>query len=193
MAGIYHNYTFESSGTLFLGYQCSKCGKKRIVTQTVTGNGYASDKGALTKRSVEKRKEKASEAAKVDLNNEMISMKSRIRNRDYRKLTINSPCEQCGNQELWFNIQKDAPATTWKISLVMLLVILAIILLFVLVFHGHKTFWLIALGIAALGFIICSIIDEIYCRKIEKEIELLPLESLPTVIEDEETAKLFGE
>ncbi|MBP5330449.1 MAG: hypothetical protein J6Y89_01185 [Lachnospiraceae bacterium] len=183
MAGIYHKYSVTQSGSLSLGYVCSKCGKKQIINASIQGFSSTNDRGFVTKNGVDRRIERAKSDALTDLDAQMEKAKQGIARNDYRSLNLNHACESCGHREMWSNMY----------SAVLLFAMLAVIIievgvLFVIIFGKHSFAWLLP-GIAA--FACVFLLYHLLAARKNRLVQKIPKEKLPRLITDEKMLRYY--
>lgn len=98
---IYTQYSRTKYSGVFYFYKCSKCGAMNQGQIIIDASASYNDRGVLTSKGLEKRKQSSNENAEKTLEKKKKKIIEKIRQKNYRYLNLSTNCHKCGNQEEW--------------------------------------------------------------------------------------------
>ncbi len=98
---FYTSYSRTKRSSVCYFYKCSKCGAMNHGRILTDASASYNDRGVLTSKGLERRKQASSEHADEQLEKKRDKILSKISRKDYRYLNLNVKCRKCGNQEAW--------------------------------------------------------------------------------------------
>ena len=126
MAGIYHNYNLSAQIPYRVQFVCEKCGKKNSLTHSVKSESAYTDRGALRKKTMAGRKEKAVGQLNRNTANLIAKIADETGRKKYRRIHLTCKCSNCSHLPVWaypgwFNIAKTIASVSFFVAFLIFL------------------------------------------------------------------------